>query len=330
MANQYILVVGGAGFIGSHVNKMLHREGYQTLVLDNLSRGDKRTVCYGTFIEGDLADINLLHRIFSTYSIAAVMHFAAYIDVGNSVSDPIKYYTNNVVCTLNLLSVMIQYQVKRFIFSSTAAIFGYPLTTKMTEDHPCQPINPYGKTKWMVEKILADYEVAYGLRFCCLRYFNAAGGDPEGEIKNYQLNVSNLIPRILLCAKGQMDHIKIFGSDYPTPDGTCVRDYIHIEDLGRAHISAMKRLLEGCPSNFYNLGSGQGFSVKEILQAIELCVGKNLPFTIDNRRMGDPPFLLADSNKAFVELQWTPSFSLEQMIHHAWNAYQHLECPSVY
>lgn len=321
MKKLKVLVVGGAGFIGSHVNKMLHQAGYETVILDNLSRGHRAHVHEGTFIEGDLADMPLLHRLFETYAIEAVMHFAAFIDVGESVKAPAKYYLNNVSHTLNLLTAMLQFQVKTLIFSSTAAIFGNPLTPLIAETHPCQPINPYGETKWIIEKMLRDFEVAYGLQFCCLRYFNAAGGDPEGKIKNHQHHTPNLIPRILLSLKEPHRFITVNGTDYPTPDGTCIRDYIHIEDLGKAHIQAMERLLNGAPSTHYNLGNGKGFSIREVIQAVESVVGQRVKVVEGSRRLGDPAILLADPSKAAQELNWHPRYSLQDIIKHAWSAY---------
>lgn len=317
-----ILVVGGAGFIGSQVNKMLNQAGYQTIILDNLSRGHKEAVHSGIFIEGDIADPIILDKIFTHYSIDAVMHFAAFINVGESVADPAKYYLNNVSHTLNLLTAMIRHHVKTFIFSSTAAIFGNPNPEQpnIKEDDPCHPINPYGETKWMVEKILKDFDHAYGLKFCCLRYFNAAGGDSEGIIKNNQSEQSNLIPVVLRSLKNPAKQITIFGTDYPTPDGTCIRDYIHIEDLGRAHIIAMQKLLEGSPSDCYNLGNGKGFSVRQVIEATEKVLGVKVNTVEGPRRAGDPAILLADSSKALKVLGWSPLFSLDEMIQHAWNA----------
>lgn len=320
MKDRIVLVVGGAGFIGSYVNKMLCQKDYRTLVLDNLSRGHRETVLYGHFIEGDLADKTLLDHIFETFSIDAVMHFAASIDIGESVKNPSKYYHNNVVNTLNLLNAMVKHEVKNLIFSSTAAIFGHPQEPFITEDHPCCPINPYGESKWMIEKIIQSYSMAYELKFCCLRYFNAAGGDPEGEIKNYQLQTSNLIPRLLLSLRKSEGSIHIYGSDYPTRDGTCIRDYIHIADLGEAHITALNQLLSGAPSNFYNLGNGNGFSVREVIQTAEIVLNKKFRVIEGNRRPGDPPVLLANAEKALHKLNWQPRYSLEDMIQHAWNS----------
>lgn len=321
MKKAVVLIVGGAGFIGSHVNKMVNQKGYQTLVLDNLSRGHRSAVRNGLFLEGDLADPEMLNHIFKTYPIQAVMHFAAFTDVGESVRDPAKYYLNNVSHTLNLLTAMMQHQVKTLIFSSSAAVYGHPFESPIKEDHPCQPINPYGKSKWMVENMLKDFEAAYGLKFCALRYFNAAGGDPEGEIKNNQSKISNLIPRLLLSLKKGKGEVMIYGTDYPTPDGTCIRDYIHIEDLGNAHINAMEKLLTGASSQVYNLGNGKGFSVREVVRTAEEILNKKIKVIEGDRRPGDPAVLLADSGKALLELNWQPRFSLKEMIEHAWKAY---------
>ena len=322
-ANQTILVVGGAGFIGSHVNKMLHRKGYHTIVLDNLSRGHRAAVRYGTFIHGELSDGALLSQIFENNSIHAVIHFAAYIDVGESVKEPAKYYLNNVSHTLTLLTTMVKYRVNHLIFSSSAAVYGNPIAFPITETHPCNPINPYGESKWIIEKILHNFEVAYGLKYSCLRYFNAAGGDPEGEIKNYQLHTQNLIPRILLSLKNHKETMTIYGTDYPTPDGTCLRDYIHIEDLGTAHIAALERINAGHPSTHYNLGNSQGFSVREILRTVEETLNFKITAIEGERRPGDPPVLIADYTKAREQLNWHPRFSLKQMIQDAWNSYCH-------
>lgn len=318
-----VLIVGGAGFIGSHVNKMLQQAGYETIVLDNLSKGHRNAVSKGIFIQGDMADSACLDHIFSTYSIDAVMHFAAFIDVGESIFNPSSYYNNNVTHTLNLLNAMRRHSVRTFIFSSSAAIFGYPQEIPIPENHPCQPISPYGHTKLMVEQILKDYDKAYSIKYCCLRYFNAAGGDPDGELKNFKSKESNLIPVALRSLKQPDGKITIFGNDYPTPDGTCIRDYVHVYDLGTAHILAMERLFAGHESASYNLGNGKGFSVLEVLQAVEKVTGLRLNIIQGSRREGDPPRLVADSSKAELELGWKPQYSsLEVMIEHAWRAFQ--------
>lgn len=323
MAKETILVTGGAGYIGSHVNKMLQAQGYNTIVFDNLSTGSRQTILEGLFFEGDIGNIDSLESVFSHYSIDAVMDFAACIDVGESVRNPLKYYQNNVSNTLTLLSVMLKFRINRLIFSSSAAIFGHSIEERISENHPCLPINPYGTSKWMIEKILNDFDVAYGLKSCCLRYFNAAGGDPEGKIKSFQKNATNLIPLVLKSIKNKTS-LTIFGTDYPTRDGTCIRDYIHLEDIGEAHILALKKLLESESSHQYNLGNGQGYSVKEVIQTAEKVTGEKVNVLEGQRRSGDPATLLADSRKAEKELGWNPRYpDLGTMIEHAWKALNH-------
>lgn len=322
MSRGHILVVGGAGFIGSHVNQMLHESGYQTIVFDNLSRGFRQAVSQGVFIKGDMHDTSLLHHLFTEYKIQAVMHFASFIDVGESVTNPLKYYLNNVSGTLQLLQVMSQHEVKAFIFSSSAAVYGIPEMSYINESHPCKPINPYGKSKLLIEDILHDIEIAHGIRSCSLRYFNAAGGDPKGCIKNYRQQESNLIPKILRHIQ-KAKAVKIYGTNYPTPDGTCIRDYIHVADLGSAHITAMEQLIQGGPSTIYNLGNGKGFSVKEVLATAGQITGKKIEVLEDARRAGDPPILVADSAKAKQFLNWKPQYpALEKIIADAWKAMQ--------
>ena len=322
LSGQTILVTGGAGFIGSHVNEMLYRHGYKTIVLDNLSQGHAKAVLHGIFIKGEIDDENLLDSIFRTYSIDAVMHFAAAIDVGESMLDPLKYYANNVITTIKLLKAMENHKVKTFVFSSTAAIFGKVQEEEISisEDYPCNPINPYGKSKLIIENILPDLDRAYGLRFCCLRYFNVAGGDPQGILKNYKTNVSNLIPLVLRKLQ-QNSAITIFGNDYDTPDGTAIRDYIHVMDIAAAHIAAMEKLFAGSASCCYNLGNGKGYSVKEVIDAAEKVTGLPAHVVVGPRRPGDPTVIIADSTKAQKELAWLPKyFSLKTMIEHARNA----------
>ncbi len=322
MSDKYILVTGGAGFIGSHVTKMLGARGYHPIILDNLSHGNEKSVIAGTFIKGDLSHDADLEKIFNTFSISAVMHFAAFIDVGESVINPAKYYLNNVFNTCLLLEKMRKYHVNILIFSSSAAIFGYPNNPNpINETHPYRPINPYGQTKLAVENILKDYSNAYGLKFSCLRYFNAAGGDPEGKIKNYKQKETNLIPQILNSVKTPGKQLKIFGTDYPTSDGTCVRDYIHIEDLGSAHIITLEKLLNGGDSTHYNLGNGNGFTIRQVIETVEIVTNQKVNFIETARRPGDPPILIADSSKACRELGWHPEFSdLKTIISHAWEA----------
>lgn len=321
MPSPTILITGGAGFIGSHVNQLLHRHGYQTVVFDNLSSGAAEAVTHGTFIKGDLHNLGDVRRAFDHSPIAAVMHFAAFTDVGESVTSPADYYQNNVINTLHLLDTMRQYAVKTFVFSSSAAIFGLPQHIPIVEDQPCCPINPYGRTKLMVEDILGDYERPYGIRFSCLRYFNAAGGDPTGAIKNYKKKECNLIPLVLRSLLGAGKALTIYGTDYPTPDGTCIRDYVHVEDLATAHLLAMQRLERTDTSSNYNLGNGRGFSVREVIAAVEAVTGRRVNVVEGPRRPGDPPVLVADAQKAHRELGWRPAFpDLDSMVSHAWQA----------
>ena len=314
-----VLVVGGAGYIGSHMVKMLVQSGHEVIVLDNLSTGFRDAVHYGRLIEGDLADQALLDRIFAENSIAAVMHFAALSQVGESMHEPARYYRNNVANTQNLLDAMLRHGVRRFIFSSTAAIFGEPEASLINEQHPQRPINPYGRGKRMVEEMLGDYDRAYGLRSVCLRYFNAAGADPEGELGERHEPESHLIPLVLQTASGRRDHIAVYGNDYPTPDGTCIRDYIHVWDLCSAHLLALEHLLANGGSDIFNLGNGTGFSVRQIIDTARRVTGQIIPEIVQERRAGDPAVLVADSQKARRELGWQPRFEdLETIMGHAW------------
>ncbi len=325
MNEKKILVIGGAGYIGSHVNKMLKQAGYSTVVFDDLSRGNLLVLRDTPFIQGNLNDFDLLCKVFELHHFSAVMHFAAFTDIGESIKHPDKYYTNNVVCSLNLLNAMVKYHVPHLIFSSSAAIFGQPIHPTIDENHPFSPINPYGQTKLMVERILHDYDQAYGLKSCCIRYFNAAGGDPAGEIKNYQRQISNLIPLVLKAIKTGKGSIKIYGTDYETPDGTCIRDYIHIEDLGQAHLLGLKKLQSTQMSCQYNLGIGKGYSVKEVLNTIQDVTGKKIEIVASERRPGDPAILIANASKARLELGWKPKYDdLHTMIKHAWMAMDYL------
>jgi UDP-glucose 4-epimerase len=314
-----ILIAGGAGYIGSHANKILNKRGYETVVYDNLSRGHREFVKWGHFVLGDLADKDHLRFCFKPYPIEAVMHYCAFCYVGESVDHPSEYYRNNVVNTLNLLDVMVEYGVKYLIFSSTCATYGNPLQIPMTEDHPQQPINPYGKSKLMVEQILKDYDEAYNIRHICLRYFNAAGADPEGEIGEWHEPEPHLIPLLLQAAAGDRDHVKIYGTDYETPDGTCIRDYIHINDLAAGHILALEYLQKGAPSDAFNLGNGNGFSVKEVIHAAERVTGKAIKVVEAERRPGDPPILVGSADKARKILNWRPEYpGLDEIIKTAW------------
>jgi len=314
-----ILVVGGAGYIGSHMVKQLASAGTEVITLDNLSCGYRNAVKYGAFEEGDLGDPAMLDYVFSNYSIDAVMHFAAFIEVGESVRAPAKYYRNNVINTAVLLDAMIQHDIINFIFSSTAAIFGEPDYTPIDEKHNKNPINPYGRTKLMVEQILEDYDTAYGMKSTCLRYFNAAGADPDGELGERHQPETHLIPLILQAASGRRKDIRVFGNDYPTADGTCIRDYIHINDLCKAHSLALERMQQTGSSARYNLGNGTGFSVQQVIDTTCKVTGKDFKVIQDQRRPGDPAVLVADSRLAQQELGWQPEHTdLESIIATAW------------
>ena len=314
-----ILVCGGAGYIGSHINKQLNREGYETIVFDNLVYGHREAVKWGTFAEGDLADEAEIEAVFSAHEIDAVFHFAAYAYVGESVTEPEKYYYNNVVNTLNLLKVMRRHSCKKLIFSSTCATYGEPEKVPITEDMPQNPINPYGMTKLTVERILKDYQKAYGLQSAVLRYFNAAGADSDGEIGESHHPETHLIPLVLDAASGKREDIKVFGTDYNTPDGSCVRDYIHVADLADVHIRALHYLEEGNPGDFFNLGNTIGTSVLEVVESVKRVTGKEFPVTLSDRRQGDPARLVGSSDKARKVLGWEPKYGeIDVIVAHAW------------
>lgn len=316
---MHILVVGGAGYIGSHMVKALCRKGIQVTTLDNLSSGHRDAVIGGRFIFGDLTDRQCLSSLFKQYQFDGVMHFASHIQVGESVTEPAKYYHNNVACTLNLLEAMLVHKVNCFIFSSTAAIFGEPQKIPIDELHSKNPINPYGRTKWMVEQILRDYEQAYGMRSIALRYFNAAGADPEGELGERHDPETHLIPLVLQAAVGRRPDIHVYGRNYDTPDGTCMRDYIHVEDLCQAHLLALESLLDGAAGTVYNLGNGSGFSVQQVIDSVRRISGRQINVIDDERRAGDPARLIADAAKAVRELGWRPRYAdLDDIITHAW------------
>lgn len=314
-----VLVVGGAGYIGSHMVKHLLRQGCDVVTYDNLSTGYRDAVLGGQFVLGDLADQAVLETLFSTHRFDGVLHFASFIQVGESVKEPAKYYENNVTNTLNLLNAMVTHDVRRFIFSSTAAVYGEPQYVPIDETHPRQPINPYGKTKWMVEQILQDYDRAYGLKSIALRYFNAAGADPEGELGERHEPETHLIPLVLQAASGRRPHISVFGRDYDTPDGTCIRDYIHVTDLAEAHWLALQRLLAGADSAAYNLGNGNGFSVQEVIDAAQKVTLRKIAVNDSPRREGDPARLVANSQAARNALNWQPArHDLDTIIQDAW------------
>lgn len=317
---MHVLVVGGAGYIGSHMVKMLLRRGFEVTVLDNLSSGHRDAVVDGArFVLGDLVERDALDVLCRESRFDGVMHFASYIQVGESVREPAKYYQNNVFKTQCLLDVLVERQVPNFIFSSTAAIFGEPAHVPIDEAHPKRPMNPYGRSKWMVEQILEDYEIAYGLKSVCLRYFNAAGADPEGELGERHDPETHLIPLVLQAASGRRPHITVFGQDYDTPDGTCIRDYVHIHDLCEAHLLALKSMWDGAGRTVYNLGNGNGFSVKEVIETARAVSGRDIEVRVGDRRPGDPARLVADAKKAKTELGWTPRYeALDTIIAHAW------------
>jgi UDP-glucose 4-epimerase len=321
-----ILVTGGAGYIGSHTVKTLEEKGYQVIILDNLVYGHQDLVknCLrAKLIVGDIKNRTLLDRLFNQYSIDAVVHFAAYAYVGESMVKPAKYYDNNVVGTLTLLDSMLAASVKKLVFSSTCATYGIPQQIPVPENHPQNPINPYGSSKLMVEKILADYSAAYDLKSVCFRYFNAAGAEPTGLLGEDHEPETHLIPLILLTALGQREAISVFGTDYPTPDGTCIRDYIHVLDLAKAHVLGLEYLLAGGESETFNLGNGNGFSVKETIEAAKQVTGQTISVKYCDRRPGDPPILVGSSAKARKILGWQPQYSdLKQIIAHAWQWHQ--------
>lgn len=320
-----ILIVGGAGYIGSHLNKEINKRGYETVIFDNLSYGHEDFVKWGNFFKGDLGNIEDIRLVFRKYSIEAVMHFAAFTYVGESVEDPQKYYMNNVKNTLNLLQVMLEEGVKHFVFSSTCATYGNPVEIPITENHPQNPINPYGRGKLIVEHVLKDYNDAYGLKYVSLRYFNAAGADVDSEIGELHDPETHLIPLILDAAAGKREDIKIFGTDYDTPDGTCIRDYIHVTDLADAHILALEHLQNGGKSDFFNLGNGNGFSVKEVIDEARKITGEKIKATEAPRRPGDPPILIGSSKKAMEILKWEPKYyDLSKIIETAWNWHQNI------
>ena len=321
-----ILVTGGAGYIGSHINKLLAHEGYETVVFDNLIYGHREAVKWGTLIEGDLKNIGQIEAVFERYPIEAVFHFAAYAYVGESVAEPEKYYYNNIGCTLNLLKVMRKFGCDKIIFSSSCATYGEPEKTPITEDMPQNPINPYGFTKYAVERIFKDYERAYGLKYVVLRYFNAAGADPEGEIGEAHDPETHIIPLILDAASGKRPNVKVFGTDYPTRDGSCIRDYIHVSDLATAHLLALRHLEAGKESQFLNLGNTKGTSVLELIEAAKRVTERDIPVVLSERRPGDPAILVGSSEKAKRVLGWEPMYGdIETIVKHAWTWHEQRE-----
>lgn len=313
-----VLVTGGAGYIGAHCCRALAAAGYRPVVYDNFSTGHRSFVS-GPVVEGDLLDRSTLASAFAQHRIAAVMHFAASSLVGESVIDPQKYYTNNVAGTLTLLDAMREAGCNRLVFSSTGAVYGNADSKALLETYPCEPINPYGTSKWMIERILSDYRRAYGLGAFCLRYFNASGADASAEIGELRANETHLIPRAMMALQGHVRDFAIFGDDYDTPDGTAIRDYIHVTDLATAHVTALELLTQGHAGGVFNLGTGTGFSVREILATIAAETGRKVPHTIKPRRSGDPTYLVADTAAARRMLKFNPTHSdLPTIVRTAW------------
>ena len=316
---MHVLVIGGAGYIGSHCVRLLRQAGHETWVYDNLSRGHRDAARADRLIEGDLHDVPKLVDVLQTRRIDAVMHFAAFALVGESVADPAIYYRNNVAATLDLLEAMRTAGVERIVFSSTTATYGVPDRMPITEETPQQPINPYGFSKLVVEHVLDDYAKAYGIGFAALRYFNAAGAAPAGDIGEDHHPESHLIPIVLQVALGQRDAVTLFGDDYPTPDGTCVRDYVHVDDLGTAHVKALEQLRPGDQVKL-NLGTGKGYSVRQVIEACRRVTDHSIPVRVGPRRPGDPPELVADSSRAQKTLDWKPHYtSIDAIVATAWN-----------
>jgi UDP-arabinose 4-epimerase len=318
--DKTIIVTGGAGYIGSHTAKALSDAGYQVVVVDNLSAGHRDAVKWGTLEQGDIQDVAFMMRVFGQYKPAAVIHFAASIEVGESNINPSKYYTNNVAATLVLLNTMKDCEVNTLVFSSTCAIYGEPDSVPISEMAKKNPLNPYGKTKYMVELMLEDFSKAHGLNYVALRYFNACGADPSGEIGERHDPETHLVPRALMAAVGKIDGLVLFGNDYDTPDGTCLRDYIHVADLASAHIKGLEYLLNGGESSAFNLGTGAGTSVLQIIKAVENVTGRKVSYKIEQRRPGDSPALISDPTHIHKKLgfvtQWN---SIEDIIASAWN-----------
>lgn len=318
-APRYVLVAGGAGYIGSHTCKQLARAGYTPVVYDSLENGHEWAVRWGPLERGNILDRARLETVLQRYRPEAVLHFAAYAYVGESVTDPARYYHNNVAGTLVLLEAMRACGVMRIVFSSTCATYGVPATALIDESCPQQPINPYGASKLMVERMLADFQIAYGLQWVALRYFNAAGADPQGELGEAHDPETHLLPLIIQAALDPGRSITVFGSDYPTPDGTCIRDYIHVTDLADAHILALQNLQRGGASGAFNLGNGQGFSVREVIDSVRRVAGRDLRIVAGERRPGDPPALVGNAARARQILGWTPRYAdLDTLVGTAW------------
>lgn len=326
MSKPTILVTGGAGYIGSHAALALKQAGYSVVVLDNLAYGHREIIEDIVKVElvvGDTSDRDLLDKLFATHDIAAVMHFAAYIAVGESVKEPGMYYKNNVASTLNLLEAMLAAGINKFVFSSTCAVYGMPKEIPMTEAHPHDPLSPYAASKDMVERILADFDTAFDLKSVAFRYFNASGADASGNLGEDHDPETHLIPLALLTALGKREKLYIFGTDYDTPDGTAVRDYIHVNDLASAHVLGLEYLLKGGDSEIFNLGNGNGFSVREVIETAREVTGLPIPAEESDRRAGDAPILVGSAAKAREMLGWNPQYAdLKQIISDAWQWHQ--------
>lgn len=318
-----ILVTGGAGYIGSHVCKELARSGYFPITYDNLSTGHSYSVKWGPLINADLADRKVLDQAFTEYKPKAVIHFAGSSMLMESIHEPHTYYRNNLSHSLNLMEAMKEHEVNSLVFSSSCATYGIPKKIPITETEPQRPINPYGRSKWMIEQILNDFEDAYSMHSISLRYFNAAGADFASEIGEHHDHETHIVPLVLFTAMGIKDQVTIYGTDFPTPDGTAIRDFIHVTDLACAHVSALKWVMEHQKSSAINLGTSKGFSVKQIIQSIEKFTGKLIPFIAEKRRKGEPPILVADNEKAYRLLNWKPKDSdLMKIIESAWGWHQ--------
>jgi UDP-glucose 4-epimerase len=321
-----ILVTGGAGYIGSHAVLALKQSGYNVVIFDNLEYGHQelvKSVLDVELVVGDTRDRASLDRVFATHKIDAVMHFAAYIAVGESVEKPGMYYENNVMGTLNLIEAMRAADIHKLVFSSTCAVYGIPATTPIVEDCPFAPISPYATSKLMVENILSDFDTAHNFKSVRFRYFNASGADPMGRLGEDHTPETHLVPLVLFAAMGKREHISVYGTDYPTPDGTCIRDYIHVQDLATAHVLGLGYLLAGGDSQVFNLGNGNGYSVKEVIETAKKVTGKEIKVVYGDRRAGDPSILVGSSDRVRKVLGWNPEFpKLEDIIAHAWQWHQ--------
>lgn len=316
---RHILITGGAGYIGSHMIRTLHAQGFYPIIVDDLSNGHEDAVTVGTFVKGSIADSVLIDGLYQRYKFEGVINFASSILVGESMTNPAHYYQNNLQHSIALLNTLIRYPIRYFIFSSTAAIFGEPLYTPIDEKHPKNPVSVYGRTKIMFEQILQDYSAVYPFKFGALRYFNAAGADPSGELGERHNPETHLIPLLLQVASGKRESIQVFGNDYPTPDGTCIRDYIHVSDLCDAHLGLLEYLCAGGQEREFNLGTGRGYSVSEVIQKVQDVTGKTITVNYQSRRSGDAAVLVADGSKAKNILNWQPQRSdIESIITDAW------------